>query len=119
MPASRAVKSACATASSGTVATVVTSTPPSRSSEIAMWAMSSTSIGSRLYVGQQLGQRRVQAALLAVAAAAVVAAAARGLVEERQLRVLVLVVVLFGGAHDDCSWLKGAVRTESPRSRWG
>lgn len=70
-------------------------------------------------VGQQLGQRRVQAALLAVAAAAVVAAAARGLVEERQLRVLVLVVVLFGVLTMTAPGSKGAVRTESPRSRWG
>ena len=45
-PASRAVKSAVATASSGMVATVVTSTPWSRSSWMAMCAMSSTSTGS-------------------------------------------------------------------------
>lgn len=46
-PASRAVKSPVATASSGTVATVVTSTPPSRSSAMATCATSSTWTGSR------------------------------------------------------------------------
>ncbi|CAM5688200.1 hypothetical protein STENM223S_07656 [Streptomyces tendae] len=46
VPASRAVKSAVATASSGIVATVVTSTPWARSSWRATLAMSSTSTGS-------------------------------------------------------------------------
>lgn len=46
-PASRAVKSPVATASSATVATVVTSTPPSRSSAMATCATSSTWTGSR------------------------------------------------------------------------
>ena len=62
-PASRAVKSAVATASSGTVATVVTSTPWSRSSSMATLAMSSTCTGSRPASARSCGERGVEAAL--------------------------------------------------------
>ena len=63
VPASRAVKSPVATASSGTVATVVTSTPPSRSSLEGEVGDVLDLYGVEAGVGEQRGEGGVEAAL--------------------------------------------------------